>query len=62
MAKTDWSHWDDFKYRRRLETFGNDDGPVIAAGPNGEFDAIWFVLPYDKTHHLLTSSIADQEN
>jgi acid phosphatase len=43
MAKTDWSHWDDFKYRRRLETFGIDDGPVIAAGPGGEFDGIWFV-------------------
>jgi acid phosphatase len=44
MTKTDWSHWDDFKYRRRLETFGIDDGPVIATGPGGEFDGIWFVL------------------
>ncbi|KAH7406934.1 histidine phosphatase superfamily [Phaeosphaeria sp. MPI-PUGE-AT-0046c] len=32
--------WDSLKFRRRLETFGNDDGPVIASGPGGEFDAI----------------------
>ncbi|KNG44338.1 histidine acid phosphatase [Stemphylium lycopersici] len=36
----DFSKWDQLKYRRRLETFGVDDGPVIASGPNGEFDAI----------------------
>ncbi|PSN74223.1 phosphoglycerate mutase-like protein [Corynespora cassiicola Philippines] len=40
MTTTDWSKWDGLKYRRRLETFGMDDGPVIASGPNGEFDAI----------------------
>ncbi|KAJ4360348.1 uncharacterized protein N0V89_000910 [Didymosphaeria variabile] len=27
MATTDWSKWDQLKYRRRLETFGLDDGP-----------------------------------
>ncbi|EUC49474.1 hypothetical protein COCMIDRAFT_84572 [Bipolaris oryzae ATCC 44560] len=36
----DFSKWDQLKYRRRLETFGMDDGPVIASGPKGEFDAI----------------------
>ncbi|KAE8833105.1 hypothetical protein HRS9139_04924 [Pyrenophora teres f. teres] len=36
----DFSKWDQLKYRRRLETFGTDDGPVIASGPMGEFDAI----------------------
>ncbi|KAF2119880.1 histidine phosphatase superfamily [Lophiotrema nucula] len=40
MATTDWSKWDRMKYRRRLETFGLDDGPVIASGPNGEFDGV----------------------
>ncbi|KAF2714876.1 phosphoglycerate mutase-like protein [Pleomassaria siparia CBS 279.74] len=40
MGTTDWSQWDSLKYRRRLETFGLDDGPVIASGPNGEFDAV----------------------
>lgn len=40
MSTTDWSKWDALKYRRRLETFGIDDGPVIASGPDGEFDAI----------------------
>ncbi|KAF2028932.1 phosphoglycerate mutase-like protein [Setomelanomma holmii] len=32
--------WDSLKFRRRLETFGTDDGPAIASGPEGEFDAI----------------------
>ncbi|KAF1837391.1 phosphoglycerate mutase-like protein [Decorospora gaudefroyi] len=36
----DFSKWDQLKYRRRLETFGMNDGPVIASGPLGEFDAI----------------------
>ncbi|PVH99688.1 phosphoglycerate mutase-like protein [Periconia macrospinosa] len=40
MATTDWAKWDQLKYRRRLETFGMDDGPVIASGPEGQFDAI----------------------
>ncbi|KAF2660019.1 phosphoglycerate mutase-like protein [Lophiostoma macrostomum CBS 122681] len=40
MSTTDWKNWDQLKYRRRLETFGMDDGPVIASGPNGEFDAV----------------------
>lgn len=41
MTKTDWSSWDYMEWRRRLETFGEDDGPVIAAGPKGEVDGIW---------------------
>ncbi|KAF1914614.1 histidine phosphatase superfamily [Ampelomyces quisqualis] len=32
--------WDSLKFRRRLETFGSDDEPVIATGPKGEFDGI----------------------
>ncbi|KAK5168546.1 hypothetical protein LTR04_006435 [Oleoguttula sp. CCFEE 6159] len=40
MATKDWSHWDEMKYRRRLETFGADDGPVVASGPNGEYDSV----------------------
>lgn len=34
------SQWSPLQWRRRLETFGSDDGPVIAAGPKGEVDAI----------------------
>lgn len=34
------SKWTPLQWRRRLETFGNDDGPVIAAGPRGELDAV----------------------
>ncbi|OAL56263.1 phosphoglycerate mutase-like protein [Pyrenochaeta sp. DS3sAY3a] len=36
----DLSEWDSLKYRRRIETFGADNGPIIASGPAGEFDAI----------------------
>ena len=34
------SNWTSLQWRRRLETFGDDDSPVIAAGPRGEVDAI----------------------
>ena len=34
------SKWTPLQWRRRLETFGNDDGPVIASGPRGEVDAV----------------------
>ena len=30
MATTNWSDWDQLKYRRRLETFGLDDGPSMS--------------------------------
>jgi len=32
--------WSSLQWRKRLETFGSDDGPVIAAGPRGEVDRI----------------------
>src|ERR1700753_2068292 len=32
--------WTPMQWRRRLETFGTDDGPVIAAGPKGAVDSI----------------------
>lgn len=34
--------WDTMTYRRRLETFGLNDLPVVAAGPHGELDSIWY--------------------
>jgi acid phosphatase len=34
------SNWSALQWRRRLETFGPDDGPVVASGPQGEVDAI----------------------
>ena len=40
MTKTDWSQWDNLQWRRRLETFGDDDGPVVARGPKGEIDGV----------------------
>ncbi|KAF4632382.1 hypothetical protein G7Y89_g5737 [Cudoniella acicularis] len=39
-ATHDGAEWSPMKWRRRLETFGPDDGPVIAAGPRGEVDAV----------------------
>ena len=36
----DVTEWDSLQWRRRLERFGDDDGPTIAAGPNGEVDGI----------------------
>ena len=41
MTKTDWSSWDKLEWRRRLETFGNNDTSVLASGPNGEVDGVW---------------------
>ncbi|KAF1364573.1 phosphoglycerate mutase-like protein [Lizonia empirigonia] len=40
MSTKDFSQWDQLKYRRRIETFGTDDGPVIATGPANELDAV----------------------
>src|SRR5947199_6059377 len=36
----DTSSWSPLEWRRRLESFGADDGPVIAEGPKGEIDAM----------------------
>jgi acid phosphatase len=33
-------HFGALEWRRRLETFGTEDGPVIASGPEGEVDSI----------------------
>jgi len=30
-------------YRRRMETFGPNNTPLIAEGPNGERDDVWYV-------------------
>ncbi|KAG4426176.1 hypothetical protein IFR04_000642 [Cadophora malorum] len=32
--------WSPLQWRKRLETFGNNDNPVIASGPGGHVDAI----------------------
>ncbi|MCJ1285867.1 hypothetical protein MMC26_005209 [Xylographa opegraphella] len=40
MTQKDWSSFDKLDWRRRLETFGEDDGPIIAAGPKGEIDGV----------------------
>ncbi|KAL2753639.1 hypothetical protein ACRALDRAFT_2111423 [Sodiomyces alcalophilus JCM 7366] len=40
LLHPDSDSWTAPEWRRRLETFGPDDGPVAAAGPRGELDAI----------------------
>ncbi|KAH9869928.1 hypothetical protein J1614_006849 [Plenodomus biglobosus] len=40
QTNEDSSKWDQLQWRRRLETFDNYDGPVIASGPKGEYDGI----------------------
>lgn len=44
MTTTDWSTWNDFQWRRRIETFGIDDRPVLAAGPLGSVDTVWYEI------------------
>jgi acid phosphatase len=34
------AEWSPLTWRRRIETFGTDDGPSIATGPRGEVDSI----------------------
>ncbi|KIW70255.1 hypothetical protein PV04_02542 [Phialophora macrospora] len=40
MTPEDMSEWNSLQWRRRLEMFGEDDGPVIAAGPKGQVDGV----------------------
>ncbi|KAL6720560.1 hypothetical protein ACLMJK_002484 [Lecanora helva] len=40
MTKTDLSSWDNLQWRRRLETFGANDAPIVASGPGGETDNV----------------------
>jgi acid phosphatase len=43
MSSSREPSWDSLKWRRRLERFGEDDGPIMAVGPNGEVDGVWRV-------------------
>lgn len=40
MSTPDWTNFDKLEYRRRIETFGADDSPVVASGPRGEIDGV----------------------
>jgi acid phosphatase len=40
MTPDDDGKWNSLQWRRRLERFGEDDGPIIAAGAGGEVDGI----------------------
>ena len=41
MTPHDVENWNSLQWRRRLERFGEDDGPVVATGAGGEVDGIW---------------------
>ena len=52
MTKTDWSSWDKLQWRRRLETFGDNDASILAAGPDGEIDTVWYKHELQKVARL----------
>jgi hypothetical protein len=61
LANPKSNEWDALHWRRRIETFGSDDGPSIAKGPKGEVDAIWYFAR--KIWNLvLTYLLANLEN
>ncbi|KAJ5648921.1 uncharacterized protein N7484_002644 [Penicillium longicatenatum] len=39
-SKNDLSSWDGFQWRRKIETFGDNDEARVAAGPGGNLDSI----------------------
>ena len=41
MSEDNARGWSQLEWRRRLETFGEDDGPVIGSGSKGEVDSVW---------------------
>lgn len=41
MDKIDGLSWGDLRWRRRLETFGENDSFVLASGTAGEIDVVW---------------------
>lgn len=43
MIHPEAADWNKLEWRRRLETFGDDDSPVVATGTRGEVDSIWYV-------------------
>jgi len=62
MTNTDYSSWDNFHWRRQLETFGEDDSPVLAAGPKGEVDGVWYDRPINpawKPSHTSRSNFGE---
>lgn len=42
-SRQDLGTWDNFQWRRRMETFGQRDEPVVALGPGGDMEGIWQV-------------------
>ena len=40
MTPHDLGGWNNLEWRRRLERFGEDDGPIIASGASGQVDGI----------------------
>lgn len=53
-SKSDLSTWDDFRWRRKMERFGDNDEAVVAVGPDGEGEGIWQVPLLHSVEHPLT--------
>jgi hypothetical protein len=43
-SSKDLSTWNGFQWRRKMEAFGSNDESVVAPGPGGEIEAMWYVL------------------
>ena len=54
-SKSDLSTWDDFRWRRKIERFGENDKAVVAVGPEGEGEGIWQVSSLHGLEHMLTA-------
>lgn len=42
-SNEDLTRWDNFAWRRTMETFGDKDEPIVAKGVSGEIEGIWCV-------------------
>ena len=41
MTNFDASAWSNMQWRRQLETFGENDEPVIVTVPGADVDTVW---------------------
>ncbi|OAX80650.1 hypothetical protein ACJ72_05013 [Emergomyces africanus] len=55
-SKEDLSGWDSFQWRRRMETFGENDQALVAVGPEGEAEGV--CLPGELTDEGRQSTYA----
>lgn len=44
-SSDDLSRWNNFDWKRTMETFGDKDEAIVAKGVSGEIEAIWYASP-----------------